>query len=544
MRSPLSEAVVRCQARRLRRAVAAAPLPATLLTIAVMVAPIVFVRVGGALAGELAGAVATAGVADAVVLGPVLAAAVAGAAFASSLPGREAFGGQVAVAPFDGTAGIVAVMLVPLSALALVVAPSLMALSLGLGGALPGGYGAGLALAAAVLAAVPAGACVAEGAIGLVRRRYSRCVVVAAGALAWLGAGAVLGSAPLGPLAACGSALRGALPAPVALSAACSTGTALALAWVALAASRPARRDRRPRRALVLVRGRTVAIPAALASTQARRSDVRAGAALAVVFGVAGAAVAVVAAAPPPAAFLLGTTTALLGSVLWALSLGSLLAGGRWLWAGAPRGCSAVGTVCGPRLGRGNRRSRRARRPRGRPRVGSTVELGGCRRRRRRLRRRAGRDRRHARSVADERGRPADDVRGLCGDRRDGRSVRRSRRAAARLARRVPISSSSRSSARRASPLPRSSPAAAAREEAAVIAATRHDRPAPRRHGASTGRLSDAVRGDSWPLNRSGAFVLARSRRAGRDDRARARRDVRRSLPRPRGPTCFGSSGT
>jgi hypothetical protein len=342
VRSPLSDAVVRCQARRLRRTAATGPLPASLLAIAVAVAPIVFVHLGRALAGELAGAAASADVAAAVVLGPVLAAAVAGAAFASSLPERESYGGQIATAPFDATAGVVAVIVVPVVALAVVVVPSLVAASLGLGAGLPGGLTAGLALAGAVLAALPAGACVAEGALALARRRRRRALAVAAGALGWLAAGAALGSAPLGPLAACGTALRGALPAPLALAVSGAVGTGLALAWVALAAGRPPRAGRHARRGRALVRGRSTALPVALASLLARRSDVKAGAALAVAFGAAGAAVAVLAAAPAPAAFLLGTTTALLGSVLCALAIGGALVAGRWLWAATPRGCDAV----------------------------------------------------------------------------------------------------------------------------------------------------------------------------------------------------------
>jgi hypothetical protein len=342
VRSQLSEAVVRCQARRLRRMAAAAPLPTALLATVVVVAPLAFAHVGRALAGELAGAASTADVAAAMVLGPVLAAAVAGAAFASSLPERSSFGGQVAAAPLDAVTAVVAVTLVPLAVLAVVVTPSLVAVSVGLGGGLPGGRSSGLAVAGAVLVALPAGACVAEGTIAFARRRNRRALVVAAGALGWLAAGAALGSAPLGPLAVCASALRGTVPTPVALAVACSACVTLALAWVALASGRPPRTIRGAKRATTLVRCRSGALPIALGSLLLRRGDVRTGSALALAFGTAGAALAALAAAPPPAAFLLGTTTALLGSVLCALAVGGALVAGRWLWAATPRGCGAV----------------------------------------------------------------------------------------------------------------------------------------------------------------------------------------------------------
>jgi len=342
VRSPLCEAVVRCQARRLRATVAVAPVPAAMLAAALVLAPLAFVRLGHALAGELADAISTEGVADGMVLGPALAAAVAGAAWAAALPERPSLGHQISVAPFDGVVAVVAVTVAPVCALALVVLPSLGAASLALGGALPGGSGSGLALTGASLAALPAGACAAEGWIASARGGPARTVLVGCAAAAWLAVGATLGAAPLGPLASTGPALRGAVPAWAALSASSATGLALALTWLVLAARRPPARASRVQPTRRLVRGRSGAVTTAVGVILARRSDVRFGAVGAVAFGVAGLAVARIASAPAPAAFLLGTTTALLGSALCALATGGALLAGRWLWARAPRGAATV----------------------------------------------------------------------------------------------------------------------------------------------------------------------------------------------------------
>jgi hypothetical protein len=333
---------VRCQARRLRATVAAAPLPVAMLAAALVVAPLAFVRLGHALAGELATAISSEGVATAMVLGPALAGAVAGAAWAAALPERAALGSQIAASPLDGAVAVVAVTVVPASALAVVVVPSLGAASLALGAPLPGGSGSGLALAAATLAALPAGACAAEGWVAAARGRPARAVLVGCAATAWLAVGAALGAAPLGPLAAAGSALRGAMPGWAALCASSATGLTLSLTWLLLAATRPPARVARARRARRLVRGRSGAVTTAVGVILARRTDVRFGAVGAVAFGVAGVAVARISSAAGPAAFLLGTTTALLGSALCALATGGALLEGRWLWARAPRGAGTV----------------------------------------------------------------------------------------------------------------------------------------------------------------------------------------------------------
>ena len=336
MHSTLCDAVARCHVRRLRQTVAAAPLPAAVAVILVVLAPFALFRIGRAVGGELAGVVGAGRVADALVLGPVLAAAVAGAALALSLPGRPALGQQVAAGPCGGVAAIVAGLLVPALIAALVVLPSLVAVCVALASGLPGGQIAGVALAAAAVAAVPAGAVLAEGALAAARGRRRRSLVIAAGALGWTLTGLASGAAPLGPLAPVGAALRGAGSAWLAIAAPCGAAVVLALAWVLLAATRPEKRSRTARPARNRVRGERFRVPTAVAVLLTRRDDVRLATTGALGFGAAGIAVASAAAAPAPTPFLLATTTALLGSILCPLAVCGVLLRGRWLWLGGP----------------------------------------------------------------------------------------------------------------------------------------------------------------------------------------------------------------
>ena len=343
MPSALCDAVARCHLRRLGKTVAKAPLPAAIVVILVVLSPLALVRVGRAVGGELVGAIGTGGVADALVLGPVLAAAVAGAALAMSLPGRSALGQQVAAGPCGGIAAVVAGLLVPGLIGAPTVLPSLVATCVALARELPGGRTAGVALAVATIAAVPAGAIVAEGALAAARGRRRRSLLVAGGALAWAVTGVAFGAAPLGPFAPVGAALRGSGSAWLALAVACGTAVALALAWVPLAATRPEKRSRTARSARRLVRGGRLPIPAAVAVLLTRRDDVRLATIGALGFGAAGIAIAAAAAAPAPAPFLLATTTALLGSVLCSLAMCGILLHGRWLWIGGPGDRRVIG---------------------------------------------------------------------------------------------------------------------------------------------------------------------------------------------------------
>lgn len=337
MRSALSDAGARCHVRRLRGTVAAAPLPAAIASSLVVVAPFALVRVGGAVGAELSALEGTGSVADALLLGPALAAAAAGAALAMSFPGRSALGQQLAAGPCSRRGAVGALLLVPALVLGLAVLPSLLAACVALAREWPGGALAGVALAVATGAAVPAGAVAAEGALAAIRGQRRRPLAIVAGALAWTGIGAALGAAPLGPLAVVPAALRGTVSPWPALAISGGMAAALALAWVALAATRPEPRPRAAGSARRLARGGRLRLPTALAALLVRRSDIRLATAGALGFGVFGiATAAAVAAAPAPAPFLLGTTTALLGSIVWALAVCGVVLAGRWLWLGAP----------------------------------------------------------------------------------------------------------------------------------------------------------------------------------------------------------------
>ncbi len=313
-----------------------APLPSAIAGLVVLLAPFALIRVGRALGAELAGITGADGVSAAIVVGPALAAAVAGAALAVSLPGHSALGRQVAAGPCSRRAAVVAGLIVPGAVGAVAVLPSLLAACVAVAHELAGGSMAGVALATAIVAAVPAGAVVAEGAVAVARRQRRRPLVIATGALAWAAIGARLGAGPLGPLAPVATGLRGSGSSLLALAVAGGVAVALAFSWIELAATRVEPRARRRRRVGRVVPAGQMPVPTALAALLARRSDVRLAAAGAVGFGAVGIAIAIVEDAPSPSAFLLATTTALLGAILCPLALGGLLLDGSWLWSAGP----------------------------------------------------------------------------------------------------------------------------------------------------------------------------------------------------------------
>jgi hypothetical protein len=297
-----------------------------------------------ALGNELGGALASSEVTTALVLGPCLAAAAAGAVLAVSLPTRAGLGQQIAAGPCGDRSVIGAGLPLPSVLAALIVLPSLLSLSLALADGFPGGYLAGLALAAAIVAAVPAGAVVAEGAQIVVRGRRIRLLGIGIGLVVWIAVGRTMGATPLGLLAPVSLALRGTASAWIALGAAGVTATGLALAWILLAASRPEQRSRATRRRHLDAAWR-FPVPVATASLIVRRSDVRQATIAALGFGTTGALVAVASGAEPPGPFLLATTTTLLGALVAALAGWGALAAGAWLWLGAPRGRRAIAAI-------------------------------------------------------------------------------------------------------------------------------------------------------------------------------------------------------
>jgi hypothetical protein len=332
--------VAHCHLRRLRGVAAAAPLPAAIVALVLLASPVILFRLGRAVGGEVAEGIGNAGVADAVVLGPLLAAAVAGSALAVAAPERSALGSQVAAGPPGAVVALIALTLTPAIAGSIVVVPPLVALCIGLARSLPGGAMAGVALAAATLAAVPAGAVLAEGGIAAARKQHRRALAIGVAVLGWIAVGLSLGAAPLGPLALVASALRDTGSPWLAFGASGGSGIGLTAAWVGLAAGHAEPRSRR-RAAPRCGRRR---LPASIAASVllGRRSDVRLATLGAGAFGLAGVALAAAGDTPSPAPFLLGATTALLGSVLCPLVVGGVLHEGRWLWRCAPVRSGAI----------------------------------------------------------------------------------------------------------------------------------------------------------------------------------------------------------
>ena len=342
MSSPLCSAVARCHARRLRGIAARAPLAVVAVAALVVATPFACLRLGDALGRELDGSLGAQPVSVAVVAGPAVAAAVAGMASAVSLRGRAALGVQLAAAPFPSHEAVVAVCLVPAAGGVVLLLPSLLAFAIPFALALGDDGAAGVALALGILAAVPGGAVLAEGALAAARGARRRAVLVVAAAAAWALLGWSLGAAVLGPLAAVANALRDNGSSWSACAASFASLLVLTCCWVALAARRPDARPRSQEAPARIVRARTGVVALALVALLVRRADVRLTAVGAVAFGIGGVVLAVVAEAPAPAAFMLGTTTALLGAVVASLAVCGVVREGGWLWLSAPAPRAAI----------------------------------------------------------------------------------------------------------------------------------------------------------------------------------------------------------
>lgn len=340
MRFVLCRAVARCQGRRLLGAVRSAPLPAAIVLVLVAAGPVVLARLGAKLGDELAPALASPGVATALVLGPCLSAAAAGAVIAPSLS-RAGLGEQIATSPVRNRAALVAPLVLPALLATAVVLPSLVALTTSLAHSLPGGRPAGLGLVVSMLAAVSFGAVASEGAQVAVRGRRRRLIAFAIGACAWVAIGGATGDVVLGPLSPAGLALEGTVSPWLALASASLVMLGLGAAWIVIASHRPEPRQRSVRRRA----GGTVwrsPLAAGVSGVVTRRRDVRLASGAALGFGLTGVALAVVAGSPPPGPFLLATSTTLLGSLVAALALLGILAAGSWLWLTGPSGLTSL----------------------------------------------------------------------------------------------------------------------------------------------------------------------------------------------------------
>ena len=210
-------------------------------------------------------------------------------------PGRSALGHQIAAGPCSGRVAVVAGLIVPAAVGSVAVLPSLLAACVALARELPGGPVAGLALAAAIVAAVPAGAVVAEGGVAAARGQRRRPLAIAAERSHGLRRRRPRVRRPPGPLARSQRRFAARVrPGSRSLS---------LPAWPLCSRSRGSRlpppggaAGSEPGRVGRFVRAGRLPVPTALAVLLARRSEVRLATAGAVGFGAAGIAIATAAA--------------------------------------------------------------------------------------------------------------------------------------------------------------------------------------------------------------------------------------------------------
>jgi hypothetical protein len=341
----LSRVVVACQARRLRRALRAAP-AAVVPAVAVLGATIVALyRAGAAGAGEIGTAMADPAAATVLVLALATTAAGLGAVLAAALPSRDAFGAFVSASPAGGRPALVAGSLLPAAAVA---APAAMAFALALAPGLsrsPGGSRATAALGATLLAAVLVGVAVAECVLQASRLRWGAGLGAIALSLLWLASGRGGDVPALGPGAHAGSALSGTGGATAPMLAASVVGACAVGVWLVVAPGRPAPPSRFRRLPVVPLRRCRAARVAGLAAVLVRRRDLVRAAVTSALVGVAGVLVARLSDLPSAVALQLGIAAAALGAGVVPLAAPGALLEGRALWWLAPRRASVV---CSP----------------------------------------------------------------------------------------------------------------------------------------------------------------------------------------------------
>ena len=334
----LSRAVLRCLWRRATGALGAAPLAGAALLAVVVAAPFALVRAGSALGATLAPVLEDGAAARLLTLAPMLAGAAGGAAVSLTSAGRRFLGLQLMAGPIGERTALAACVLAPAGVVVALGLPAALALGASFGSAVPGGEAAGVGLVAVALAAAPAGAVVSEAALQGSRGTWRGAGAALLLAIAWIGAGMLLGSPALGLFAPAAGALSGDTEPMVVLACAALTACAGVFLWLELAARRP----ERPVRSGVLrrrrVRGPAAAVlPVAAVLLIVRRRDLRLCLLAAVAFGLGGVAFASGAGALAPGPLHLGAGSALLGAALVPLAAGGLLLSGRWAWACAPR---------------------------------------------------------------------------------------------------------------------------------------------------------------------------------------------------------------
>lgn len=332
----LSRAVLRCQRRRLARALRAAPVPGAVLALAVIASPVGAARAGRSLGRLLQPVLEHADAARSLTLAPLLAGVAAGVALGIASSGRRSLGLPLAAAPVGARRALVASFAVPAAAAAALGLPAALALAGSLGSAAPGGFAAGAALVLAAPAGAATGVVLSEAVELAIARVWRPLAPMPLLAAAWIGLGGLMGAPELGPVAAVPLSLTGSGPAAGGLGATLLTVAAGTLMWLELASKRREHRHS-TRRARLRVRGPLGrALPLSAVALLSRRRELRLGLALALALGLAGVLLAEGSGAQAPAPLLLGGSSSTLAAAIAPLAAAGILLEGRATWWCAP----------------------------------------------------------------------------------------------------------------------------------------------------------------------------------------------------------------
>lgn len=333
----LVEAFSLCAVRRLRGALARAPLLAVGAALLAVAAPFLLVRGGDRAGSAAASFVVDPATARLLVLPLLVGAAAAGAVVALLVPDGSGLDPQLRAAPVTRVRLLAAAAFAPVAGVSVVMAAFLLLTAFPLAAHLPGGRGAAVVVLAATGAACAAGAALAEAAVAAARGAPQATLgaVVPAAAVA---------SAPLDPVAR-------ALVDSSAVGGAVVRGSSLWLVasatWAVLLLLRPPPPPARTMRPLLPVpRGPALAWFATALARYARRAELRRAGAAGIAFGALGAGLTSASGSSGSTVLVLAATTALVGACAFPLAQHGLDLRARWIWLAA-RGCAGAAPGAG-----------------------------------------------------------------------------------------------------------------------------------------------------------------------------------------------------
>ena len=339
---PLSEAIARCLARRGRAGLRSAPVPVAFGVGAFVAAPLLMARAGSALGDVIAPALDDVRSTRILVATIVALAALGGAAISVALPSRDGLGDELATTPLTERRLLWATWVVPLALVFVAAAPTVLGLLLSFAASSPGGWATAPALVVAGLAGALLGAAVAEVGRLVVCGDAVGTVGVAALGCCWLGAGALAGTAALGPLDALAGALAGRDAMRGALVGLVVCVGALTV-WASCATrARGSRAPQSPRLRVPAWRRPALVVVASVLVLLSRRRDVRVGLLLSAAAAAATLTLGRAGGAPWDVGVPLAAMTAALAAVPLPLAAGGALIDGRWHWQTAPRHSATV----------------------------------------------------------------------------------------------------------------------------------------------------------------------------------------------------------